>query len=324
MPKQAASEGLDDVQVLGVWNFTLQSDTPLYWLRCGALEKYLLKFKIRMPMPATAGIVLHAEVDGLGTDGASFWIERRDRGGQNTKRYLMSGEGLESKAIVTRSFPDDGGVLEEEIEVLMQGYSGTIFLQNRAVKINFKCKQGKGSIAFYNSTQGAEEDDVTFSGVRITAMRRGPMEIGGVLGRREISLNFQQSGHDKDVARSTMGAMGATASTQGGTSYARGFGATATSPATVGRQPSRSMTGGWGAATAPAPKARLRGSASEGTLRRAGGNSMISAASMTVGTGGKRGWRAMELAPATSEQAMLKAATQRARPPNACNDFIAM
>lgn len=26
-------------EVLGAWNFTLQADTPLYWLRCGRLDK---------------------------------------------------------------------------------------------------------------------------------------------------------------------------------------------------------------------------------------------------------------------------------------------
>jgi hypothetical protein len=27
------------LKVLGAWNFTLQADTPLYWLRCGRLDK---------------------------------------------------------------------------------------------------------------------------------------------------------------------------------------------------------------------------------------------------------------------------------------------
>ena len=28
------------LKVLGAWNFTLQADTPLYWLRCGRLDKW--------------------------------------------------------------------------------------------------------------------------------------------------------------------------------------------------------------------------------------------------------------------------------------------
>lgn len=119
-------KGLDDVQVLGSWNFTLQADTPLYWLRCGRLDKYLMKFNVHSPCPSTCGIVLHAEADFGGTDGSSFWIERRTSDdGQRTKRYLLSGDGLDSRPIVTRQFPDSGDQ-PEEIEVLMQGYFGVI------------------------------------------------------------------------------------------------------------------------------------------------------------------------------------------------------
>merc|ERR1740117_2480685 len=94
--------GLEDVQVLGEWNFTLQGDTPLYWLRCGQLDRYLLRFTVHSPCPSTCGIVFHAEADGPGTDGTSFWIERRKTATGGTRRYILSGEGLDSKPIVTR------------------------------------------------------------------------------------------------------------------------------------------------------------------------------------------------------------------------------
>lgn len=189
MPQQAADNSLDDVQVLGSWNFTLQADTPLYWLKTGQLDRYLLKFRMHSPYPSTAGIVLHAEVDGPGSDGASFWVERRPSrdGKEGTRRYMLAGDGLDSKPIVTRPFPDSGGELLEDVEILMEGYTGTIFLQDRKVHLRFRTKNNRGSLAFYNSTQG-ENDDVHFSSVRITALRRGPLEISGKLLDRERKL----------------------------------------------------------------------------------------------------------------------------------------
>mmetsp|Transcript_85312 Transcript_85312/g.275325 ORF Transcript_85312/g.275325 Transcript_85312/m.275325 type:complete len:385 (-) Transcript_85312:33-1187(-) len=190
MPSKAPDNSLDDVQVLGTWNFTLQGDTPLYWLRTGQLDRYLLKFRVTHQCPCVCGIVLHSEVDGPGTDGASFWIERRPpskEGGEATKRYVLAGEGLDSKPIVTRSFPDPGGEAAEEVEVLMEGYEGSILLQNRKVSLRFRTKHNKGSVAFYNSTQG-DNDDIHFGGIRITALRRGPLEIDGKLLKRERNL----------------------------------------------------------------------------------------------------------------------------------------
>jgi len=180
---------LDDVQVMGTWNCTLQGDTPVYWLRCGQLDRYLLKFRVSSPCPATFGVLLHCEVDGPGTDGASFWVERRqatDRAA-GSKRYMLAGDGLDSKPIATRSFPDPGGEQPEEVEVMMEGYNGTILLQNRKVSLRFRMKHSAGSVAFYNSTIG-DSDEVHFSGARITALRRGPLEIDGKLLRREREL----------------------------------------------------------------------------------------------------------------------------------------
>lgn len=194
---------LDDVQVLGSWNFTLQADTPLYWLRTGQLERYLLTCRVAMPCPCVAGIVLHGEVDGPGTDGASFWVERKPPGKRDlaaTRRYIVAGDGLESKPIITRAFEDTDAEVTEDIEIMMEGYSGTIMLHGRRVQLRFRLKHGKGSVGFYNSTPSATEDGgdepcdgpgipgVHFGGVRITAMRRGPLEVDGRLLKRERNL----------------------------------------------------------------------------------------------------------------------------------------
>lgn len=157
-----------------------------------------MKFSVHTPCPSTCGFVFHAEADGPGTDGASFWIERRPpRAGvgspdqEGTRRYMLAGEALESKPIATRSFPDSGGSRVEEIEVLVQGHTGAILLQDRKIQLRFRTKQGKGSLAFYNSTQTRteeEDDDVHFSALRITALHRGPLEVDGILARREREL----------------------------------------------------------------------------------------------------------------------------------------
>jgi len=144
-------------------------------------------------VPMTCGIIFHAEADGPGTEGVSFWVERLvRRDGSLGRRFVAAGNGLESKPVVTRWYDDEGGDLIEDVEFLSQGYSGCFFLHDRKVKMNMRTKAGRGSIAFYNSSQG-EEGDAHFSGVNITALRRGPMEIGGVLGRREKALQTSEA-----------------------------------------------------------------------------------------------------------------------------------
>lgn len=132
---------------------------------------------------------MHAEMDGPGTDGASFWIERRlgRDGREGNKRYMLAGDGLESKPVVSRAYPDVGGELVEDLELMMQGYQGTVFMQNRKVQFRLKTKNGRGSLAFFNTTKGTI-DDVHFADVRITALRHGPLEISGTLGRRELAI----------------------------------------------------------------------------------------------------------------------------------------
>jgi hypothetical protein len=179
---------LDDVQVLGEWNFTMQTDTPLFWLRTGSLERYLLRFTAKaQDQPATFGVVFHAEADGSGTDGCSFWIERapRPRVGECTKRYCLAGDALESKPVITRNFPDTPGYHEEDVKVLIQGYNGCIFLQDKKVQIKFRLKNMSGSVAFFNTSK---EADVSFAKAAITVLRRGPMEIAGILGNREKQM----------------------------------------------------------------------------------------------------------------------------------------
>merc|ERR1719352_243693 len=127
-----------------------------------------------MPNPCTAGCIFHAEADGPGIDGASFWIERRaNEDGTYTRRYVLAGEGLESKALVTRKYPDTAGDDTEDVELLVQGYKTVIFVRNRQVQIRCRTKPGKGSICLFNSTkvEDSTSGDVHFSGVRITALR---------------------------------------------------------------------------------------------------------------------------------------------------------
>lgn len=194
MPRgQTKKRDLDDIQVLGVWNFTIQAETPLVWLRTGPLDRYLLRFIVHSDLPSTAGMIFHSEADGSGVDGVSFWIERRQQeDGEMTRRYVLAGEGLESKPLATRKYPDPGGECVEDIEVLVQGFTTVIFVRNRSVQIRCRTKASRGSICFFNSTKATEDglrEDVHFSNCRITALRRGPLEISGKLGRRERALN---------------------------------------------------------------------------------------------------------------------------------------
>jgi len=191
--KKTNKRDLDDIQVLGVWNFTIQTETPLVWLRTGPLDRYLLKFVIHSDCPSTAGMIFHSEADGPGIDGVSFWVERRiGPDGERTRRYVLAGDGLESKALATRKYPDPGGESSEEVEVLVQGFTTVIFVRNRQVQIKCRTKASRGSICFFNSTKATEDglhDDVNFNQCRITALRRGPLEVGGMLARRERALN---------------------------------------------------------------------------------------------------------------------------------------
>lgn len=159
-----------DIKVFGSWNFTLQEETPLYWLRCGPLERYLLRFEVRCSYPCVAGLVVHTEVDSAGEDGISFWMERDAAG---NRQYFLGGNDLESAPVVTRSFKCETKDIVEEIEVLVQGFTGCIFLQNRKVRIRFRCRRNFGSIAFYNSTKMAEpgQGEVHFSDVKVTALQ---------------------------------------------------------------------------------------------------------------------------------------------------------
>jgi len=183
---------LDDIQVLGVWNFTIQPETPLVWLRTGPLDRYLMRFSITSDLPSTAGMIFHTEADGPGIDGVSFWMERREIDGVLTRRYVLAGDGLESRPLATRKYPDPGGEATEDIEVLVQGFTAVVFVRNRQVQIRCRTKPSRGSICFYNSTKvsaDGQHEDVHFSNVRITALRRGPLEVSGLLARRERALN---------------------------------------------------------------------------------------------------------------------------------------
>jgi len=210
MPKQKKRD-LDDIQVLGVWNFTIQAETPLVWLRTGPLDRYLLKFNIHSELPSTAGMIFHSEADGPGIDGVSFWIERREIDGVMTRRYVLAGDGLESKPLATRRYPDPGGDSVEDVEVLVQGFTAVIFVRNRAVQIRCRMKASRGSICFFNSTKATADglhEDVHFSNCRITALRRGPLEVGGILARREKALNEPPPQDEDPSALDPLGADG--------------------------------------------------------------------------------------------------------------------
>lgn len=191
--KKSQKRDLDDIQVLGVWNFTIQPETPLVWLRTGALDRYLMRFAVSTHLPSTAGMIFHSEADGPGIDGVSFWIERRQdaRTGALYRRYVLAGDGLESKPLATKRYPDDRGEAAEDVEVLVQGFTTVIFVRNRQVQIRCRTKASRGSICFFNSTKPSEDgtpDDVHFSNCRITALRRGPLEVAGILAGREKAL----------------------------------------------------------------------------------------------------------------------------------------
>jgi len=192
MAAKQKKRDLGDIQVLGVWNFTIQAETPLVWLRTGALDRYLLKLNIHTDLPSTAGMIFHSEADGPGVDGVSFWIERREVDGEMTRRYVLAGDGLESKPLATRRYPDHAGEDVEDVEVLVQGFTACIFVRKRTVQIRCRMKASRGSICFFNSTKTTEDgkgEDVHFSNCRITALRRGPLEVAGNLARREKALN---------------------------------------------------------------------------------------------------------------------------------------
>jgi hypothetical protein len=320
-----ADRSLDDVQVLGQWNFTLQGDTPLFWIKSGALDSYLLQFTVHMPSPAVAGLILHAEQDGSGSDGVSFWIDRSDPRGDKAKgqrRYMLAGDGLESKSIATRGFDDEGGQYEEFVEVLVQGYSGTILLQDRKLKLAFRARNGRGCLAFYNSTQG-EDDEVHFSGVRITALRRGPLEISGTLGQREHTM-LAPAEQEESQARSTSMQQSTTlgpTSMQDASSW----------QSTMTPGSSRALAqGGWShSATKPAGarKGGLRPSASDGLLQGAGASAVGLRSTGTKPQKRKEEtWAAFALNAPSGEQDLLRstAGARKAPAPAACNDFIAM
>lgn len=334
-PHRQAAPTFDDVQVLGAWNFTLQSDTPLYWLRSGVLDKYHMKFKVTSGCPSTWGIVLHAEADSTGTDGVSFWVERRkarDEEEPDTRRYLLSGQGLDSKPIITKTYQDHGRQLEEEVEIMMQGYTGAIMLQNRKIQLNFRLKHDRGSVAFYNSTQ-ADVDDVHFAGVRITAIRRGPLEIAGMLSRVErsmLGLNKPLVPEEEPEARPVVSSleMPSQEVTGGSTMLGPQASVTFSAQSLQSQKTDTLKRVSFPPASPGGSRQMLRPSASEGVLKNSG-NSLVSASPVnrTRQLAGKNGmkWVAQAVNPHASEQKLIQDSMGPIkRNKNACSDFIVM
>jgi len=96
-----------------------------------------------------------------------------ERDSAGNRQYFLGGNDLESAPVVTRSFKSETKDIVEDIEVLVQGFTGCIFLQNRKVRIRFRSKRDFGSIAFYNSTKAEElsEGAVHFADVKVTALQ---------------------------------------------------------------------------------------------------------------------------------------------------------
>lgn len=196
---------ISDVKVLGSWNFTLQDDTPLYWLKCGNLEHYLLRCRVRLPCPCSAGMVFHSEAEGSGMEGVSFWMERSI----GKRRYFLGGSDLESEPIVTREYvtteTDDGGFWTEEWEALVQGHTACVFLHGRKIRLKCRCIRNSGAIAFFNATRMSEADQVLWSGgsevhfshVNLTTLTRGPLTVSGMLAAREKILSYSLSPQEK-------------------------------------------------------------------------------------------------------------------------------
>jgi len=355
MAHKQKKRDLDDIQVLGVWNFTIQTETPLVWLRTGPLDRYLLKLRITSGLPSTAGMIFHSEADGPGTDGVSFWIERREVDGEMTRRYVLAGDGLESKPLATRRYPDPGGEAVEDIEVLVQGFTACIFVRDRSVQIRCRMKQSRGSICFFNSTNATEaglDEDVHFSNCRITALRRGPLEVAGTLARREKALEKEAALAAEPAAESTsldpMNADGSVVYGNSGEEKSFGFqDSMATTAPPESPETSKQFAKTAGTFYKPSPgatqkggrpnssamfsgrtagPAKLKSSLSDSALRKSG-SALCGLSPATKGRGFGDDWIPLALNPPRSEQAFVREHAIRPLPKsrtNACQDFIKM
>jgi len=357
MAHKQKKRDLDDVQVLGVWNFTIQTETPLVWLRTGALDRYLLKFRITSGLPSTAGMIFHSEADGTGTDGVSFWIERREVEGEMTRRYVLAGDGLESKPLATRRYPDPGGEVTEDIEIMVQGFTACIFVRDRTVQIRCRMKQSRGSICFFNSTKATEDgldEEVHFSNCRITALRRGPLEIAGTLAKREKALERERQeaeAAERNAAESTsLDPMNADGSVVYGDNGEKSLGfqdsmATTAPPASPETSKQFAKTSGTFYKPSPgaiqkgfrpnsssmfsgrtAGPAKLKSSISDSALRKSG-SALCGLSPATKGRGFGDDWIPLAMNPPRTEQAFVREHAIRPLPKsrtNACQDFIKM
>lgn len=357
MPVKQKKRDLDDIQVLGVWNFTIQTETPLVWLRTGALDRYLLKLRITSGMGSTAGMIFHSEADGPGTDGVSFWIERREVNGEMTRRYVLAGDGLESKPLATRRYPDAGGEAVEEIEVLVQGFTACIFVRDRSVQIRCRMKLSRGSICFFNSTKptadgDTESDDVHFSNCRITALRRGPLEVAGTLAKREKALQREADLAAQPVAEqsTSLDPMNADGSVVYGDSGEKSLGfqdSMATTAPPESPETSKQFAKTAGTFYKPSPgatqkgsrpnssamfsgrtagPAKLKSSLSDSALRKSG-SALCGLSPATKARGFGDDWIPLAMNPPRSEQTFVREHAIRPLPKsrtNACQDFIKM
>lgn len=189
--RTATSSSFQDVNFLGPWHFTLQEDTPLYWLDNGTpLQRYLLKVQVRAsyyPEDAVvAGFTFHSSYgDGMlePESGVWFWVDIRD----GKKTYCIGGADLETpperipagRAEVEEG---DGGMLhfQEDWKVLVQGSTGCIFPESRPKRrVKFASRQCSGQLAFFNYSCTARDAlEVDFRNVSITLLNVGAAASG--------------------------------------------------------------------------------------------------------------------------------------------------
>jgi hypothetical protein len=207
------SSETDDVNFLGPHHFTLQEDTPLYWLdNGGPLQRYLLKVDVRAKFrredTVVCGLTFHSSYsDGALEPESGIWFWAEIRGG--VVNYCVGGADLESGA--TRV---DGGLcppLEEEGEflelrdswkILVQGSYGCIFPKAAAKKktrLTWTARRPQGHVAFFNYSCTAREAlEVHFRDLSFTLLNTGPALPPSMLASKYAS--FEQSSLQHSVA----------------------------------------------------------------------------------------------------------------------------
>jgi hypothetical protein len=196
----------DDVNFLGPHHFTLQEDTPLYWLdNGGPLQRYLLKVDVRAKFrredTVVCGLTFHSSYsEGALEPESGLWFWAEIRGG--AVNYCVGGADLESG--FTRV---DGGLcqpLEEEGEflelrdswkILVQGSYGCIFPKagsKKKIRLTWTARRPQGHVAFFNYSCTARDSlEVHFRDLSFTLLNTGPALPASLVASKFAS--FEQS-----------------------------------------------------------------------------------------------------------------------------------